>query len=121
MKEKLRDSREVLVNTKEWQLAETPEERETRLQQVCTNQHERLAVETPKERELRLECYSICSAVRLMKYIKSDVMRHNKCSYRYLMKGFIPSITILSELCILLLIHVVFYRSLRLQDALHLN
>ena len=37
---------------------ETPEERETRLQETSTNQRERLAVETPEERELRLECYS---------------------------------------------------------------
>ena len=38
--------------------AETPEEREARLQQISTNQHERLAVETPEERELRLEHYN---------------------------------------------------------------
>ena len=38
--------------------AETTEERETRLQRMSTNQRERLAVETPEERELRLECYS---------------------------------------------------------------
>ena len=36
--------------------AETTEEREIRLQWMSTNQHERLAVETPEERELRLEC-----------------------------------------------------------------
>ena len=33
--------------------AETPEEREARLQRMSTNQHERLAVETSKERETR--------------------------------------------------------------------
>ena len=35
--------------------AETPEERETRLQQMSTYQHERLAAETPEEREVRLQ------------------------------------------------------------------
>ena len=37
--------------------AETPEERETRLQQMSIYQHERLAVETPEERKTRLQCY----------------------------------------------------------------
>ena len=37
--------------------AETPKERETRLQQMSTYQHERLAVETPEERETRLQRY----------------------------------------------------------------
>ena len=32
--------------------AETPEERETRLQQMNTNQHERLAGETPPRRKI---------------------------------------------------------------------
>ena len=35
--------------------AETPEEREARLQHMSTYQHERLAAETPKEREARLQ------------------------------------------------------------------
>ena len=35
--------------------AETPEERETRLQRMSSNQYERLAVETPEERETRLQ------------------------------------------------------------------
>ena len=35
--------------------AETPEERERRLQQMSTNQHRRLAGETPEERETRLQ------------------------------------------------------------------
>ena len=35
--------------------AETPEERETRLQQMSTSQCERLAVETPEPRETRLQ------------------------------------------------------------------
>ena len=35
--------------------AETPEERERRLQRMRTNQQERLAVETPEERETRLQ------------------------------------------------------------------
>ena len=35
--------------------AETPEERETRLQRMSTNQRERLAVETAEERETRLQ------------------------------------------------------------------
>ena len=37
--------------------AKTPEERETRLQQMSTYQRERLAVETPEERETRLQRY----------------------------------------------------------------
>ena len=36
--------------------AETPEEREARLQHMSTYQHERLAAETAKEREVRLQC-----------------------------------------------------------------
>ena len=38
--------------------AETPEERERRLQWMSTNQHERLAAETPEEREGRLQWMS---------------------------------------------------------------
>ena len=37
--------------------AETPKEREGRLQRMSTNQHEKLAAETPEERE-RLKDYS---------------------------------------------------------------
>ena len=37
---------------------ETPEERETGLQQMSNHQHEKLAVEAPAERETRLQCYS---------------------------------------------------------------
>ena len=40
--------------------AETPEEKETRSQQMSTYQHERLAVETPRERETRLQQMSTC-------------------------------------------------------------
>ena len=36
--------------------AETPEEREARLQHMSTYQHEGLAVETAKEREVKLQC-----------------------------------------------------------------
>ena len=36
--------------------AETPEEREARLQHMSTYQHERLAAETAEEREVRLQC-----------------------------------------------------------------
>ena len=36
--------------------AETPEEREARLQQTSTYQRERLAAETEEEREVRLQC-----------------------------------------------------------------
>ena len=59
------------------------------------------------------------SAVRLMKHIQSDGVCQNKRTW-YLMKGFIPSITILSELCvdyyytITHSFHSVFYCSLRL-------
>ena len=87
VKDKLPHSREVPVNTKEWQLkpprrekrrlqqkstrecermaAETPEERERRLQWMSTNQHERLAVETPEERERRLQRMSTNQHERL--------------------------------------------------------
>ena len=36
--------------------AETPKEREARLQHMSTYQHERLAAETAEEREVRLQC-----------------------------------------------------------------
>ena len=36
--------------------AETPEEREARLQHMSTFQHKRLAAETAEEREVRLQC-----------------------------------------------------------------
>ena len=42
-----------------------------------------------------------------------DVMWHNKCSW-YLMKGFIPSVTILSDYVLIILINMVFNCSLRL-------
>ena len=57
MKDKLPHSREVPMNVKEWQLAETPKERE-RIKikaDELNNQHERLAAETPEERETRLQ------------------------------------------------------------------
>ena len=54
VKDKLLYSRKVPVNAK-GMAAETPEERERRLQRMSTNQYERLAVESPEERETRLQ------------------------------------------------------------------
>ena len=45
--------------------AETPEEREARLQHMSTYQHERLAAETPEEREARLQHMSTYQHERL--------------------------------------------------------
>ena len=97
------------TNQHEKLAGETPEKREGRLQRMSTNQHERLAAETPEERErlqplprcithlckiilvqhvtyssrtckFSAKLYTLrSSAVRLMKYVQSDVMCHNKC------------------------------------------
>ena len=50
VKDKLPHSREVPMKH-ERMAAETPEEREGRLQWMSTTQHERLAAETPEERK----------------------------------------------------------------------
>ena len=83
VKNKLLHSGKVPVVAKEWQLrplrrgearlqqmrgrlaAETPEEREARLQRMSTNQSERLAVETPEERKTRLQQLSTNQRERL--------------------------------------------------------
>ena len=52
---KLLYSEKIATREHERMAAETPEERETRLQQMSTNQHEWLTVETPTEREMRLQ------------------------------------------------------------------